>query len=213
MCFAAMLSGCTNPRHSRDTIYSCREFTVYTDSVVQGDYVAKAVSPTQIVTNYRSPLVSGVSPAVAFRFSINSRDNELMPGQNHYALIGNPADSAKVYLFGDNTSESTPYESTDTLPENTPWTLRVDMRPMLRAFDMQGYYTTPTGDIIFMANMTENLKTAVTVFLNLRLHLISTKPHLPTLRDGQLIQYRNHILLMPPIRNSWMPYIIWALIT
>lgn len=149
MCFAAMLSGCTNPRHSRDTIYSCREFTVYTDSVVQGDYVAKAVSPTQIVTNYRSPLVSGVSPAVAFRFSINSRDNELMPGQNHYALIGNPADSAKVYLFGDNTSESTPYESTDTLPENTPWTLRVDMRPMLRAFDMQGYYTTPTGDIIY----------------------------------------------------------------
>lgn len=147
--FTAMLSGCNNPRHSRDAIYSCKEYTVYTDSVVQGEFVAKAVSPTKVVTNYKSQLASGVSPAVAFRFSINSRDNELLPGQNHYALIGNQADTAKIYQFGDNTADNTPYFSNDTLLENSLWTIRVDMRPMLRAFDEQGYYVTPTGDIIY----------------------------------------------------------------
>ncbi|MCH5347301.1 MAG: hypothetical protein J1E63_09335 [Muribaculaceae bacterium] len=131
-------------------IYSCDAYTVTSDSVIQGDFVAKALSPTEIVTNYRSSETSGASPLVNFRFSLNSRDNEPTAGRSHVAVITPGVDNDTIYGFGVIGDE--PVGSSvagDTLPVNTPWTVRLDMRPVLRSFDRHGYYVAAAGDTIF----------------------------------------------------------------
>lgn len=150
---AAALSGCGHGEKSSDSgvIFACDSFTVYTDSVVQGPYTARAVSPTEIVTDYRSRDAAASSPVVRFRFSLNSRDNELPTGGNHVALV--TAKDAPVYTFGTTDGNISEREidaaAADTLPTDTPWTLRLDMRPVLRGFDRDGYFATATGDTIY----------------------------------------------------------------
>lgn len=143
-------SACSRPDVSNRYIFSCDDYTVYPDSVVQGPFTARALSPLEIVTNYRSPDVDGSSPVASFRFSINSRDNEMDPSMSHTAVIGVPGDTV-VYRFGSTEADPRPDASAarDTLPHNTPWTVRVDMRPMLRAFAAEGKYVTPTGDVVY----------------------------------------------------------------
>lgn len=145
---AASLVGCGGSSQP-GVIFACDSFTVYTDSVVQGPYTARAVSATEIVTNYRSADAGASSPVARFRFSINSRDNELSPGNDHVALV--TAGEAPVYTFG-STEGNIGIDaavSADTLPVNTPWTVRLDMRPVLRGFDRDGYFATVTGDTIY----------------------------------------------------------------
>lgn len=142
-----LLGACGHKQAAPDYIYSCEEFTVFTDSVVQGNFVARAVSPLEITTNYRSADNAGASPVAHFRFSINSRDNEMDAALSHTAVIGR-GDDVTVYQFGSTAADPAVTESNDTLAHNTPWTVRVDMRPMLRAFARDGRYVTPTGDVI-----------------------------------------------------------------
>ena len=145
---AVLASACGRREAPRDYIFSCDDYTVYTDSVVQGPFTARAVSPLEIVTDYRSPDNAGASRIARFRFSINSRDNEMDAALNHTALIGSPGDTT-IYTFGSTaTDPDVSHAAADTLPTGTPWTIRVDMRPMLRAFATTGSYVTPTGDII-----------------------------------------------------------------
>lgn len=144
------LTACGSGSYDADgCIYTCSEFSVYTDSVVQGEYVAKALSPTEIVTNYRSSETSGASPVVRFRFSFNSRDNEMGGGKSHIADVRTTGDH--VYTIGSTEGEAAPPASAeaDTLAPETPWTVRLDMRPVLRSFRAKGYYATPTGDTIY----------------------------------------------------------------
>lgn len=145
---ALMLSSCGERSSAPAYIYSCDDFTVYADSVVQGQFVARAVSPLEITSNYRSPDAAGASPVARFRFSLNSRDNEMTPAQFHTALIGRGGEPV-TYEFG-STKADAPVDETlsDTLRLNTPWTIRLDMRPVLRAFARDGKYVTPTGDVI-----------------------------------------------------------------
>lgn len=146
----ALLVSCGARHDGGDAIYSCDAFTVYADSVVQGPFVARAVSPTEITTNYRSPETAGSSPVVKFRFSLNSRDNELPQGKSHTALIGPAApNDTTVYTFGQLIDEYAAEARTDTLPQNTRWTVRVDMRPVLREFRRNGKYVTAAGDTIY----------------------------------------------------------------
>ena len=91
-------AACTQKVGETDIISSSEQYTVYTDRVEQGDFTATAVSPTEIVTNYKSPESSVVSTKVKFRFSLNSRDNELPLGQSHTALIGG---DEILYSFGE----------------------------------------------------------------------------------------------------------------
>src|SRR6187399_852556 len=69
-------------------LYSSKAFTLYKDSVVQGQNVAKIISPTHIISNYRSPASSTFSRLIKFKISINERDNEMPPGSDHWVLIG-----------------------------------------------------------------------------------------------------------------------------
>ena len=148
---AVIASSCGRDKaDAGNTIYQCDEYTVYADSVVQGDFTAKALSPLEIVTNYRSPETSGASPVINFRFSLNSRDNELTGGKSHTALVTPGANDSTVYSCGSIVDEAVDAErANDTLPVNTKWTVRVDMRPVLRAFADKGYYVTPARDTVY----------------------------------------------------------------
>lgn len=142
------VSSCGEKR-SEGLIYQCDEYSVFSDSVVQGDYTAVAVSPLELRTNYRSPELSGASSKVEFRFSLNSRDNELPLGRAHTALIGDEASDNRVYSFGVVSADEPVDADGETLPVDSRWTVRVDMRPVLRSFKEYGYYATATGDTIY----------------------------------------------------------------
>ncbi len=132
-----------------DVIFECDEYAVYTDRVEQGEFTAKALSPTEIVTDYKSPELSGASSLVKFRFSINSRDNELLQGNSHMALVGDPESDKYIYKFGAVGEEVSPTATGDVLAKDTQWTVRVDMRPVLKSFKETGIFVTETGDTIF----------------------------------------------------------------
>lgn len=141
---AAFLGACGDYSPNNNVIAQNDMFTVTGDSVIQGDFVAYAPSPTEIVTNYHSPADSAFSPIVEFRLSLNSRDNELRPGSSHYATVGTDT----VLRLG--VPDAFPAHATrKPLPAGSRWTLRVNVAPMLHAFRKNGYFVTSTGDSIF----------------------------------------------------------------
>ena len=140
---------CGNNNLPADVISSCKEYTVYNNRVVQGDFTATAISPTEIQTNYKSLVTSGASSLVNFRFSINSRDNELPQGFSHTAIIGDATSDNHIFTFGEITEQIDSTATGTELPKDTQWTIRVDMRPMLDSFKANGHFVTATGDSIY----------------------------------------------------------------
>lgn len=140
---------CVNNGQPSDVISTCNEYTVYNNRVVQGDFTATAISPTEIQTNYKSPITSGASSLVNFRFSINSRDNELPQGYSHTALIGDATSDNHIFTFGQITEKIDSTTIGSELAKDTQWTIRVDMRPMLESFKTKGHFITATGDLIY----------------------------------------------------------------
>jgi hypothetical protein len=65
-------------------IWKNQAFAIYSDSIVQGNFVAKALSSTEISSNYQSPANEFQSPAITFKFSINGKDNEMKSGTDHH---------------------------------------------------------------------------------------------------------------------------------
>ena len=128
-------------------------YTLYADGVVQGPNHARALSATELTSNYRSPANTFQSPQVAFKFSINGKDNELAPGQDNVFLAvprpgGGPLE-APVLVFGQRYVDPAPAPADVYLAPNTKLKIRLDMRPVLAAFKKQGYYTTYKGDKLY----------------------------------------------------------------
>lgn len=57
-----------------EVLYQSDAFTVYSDKVVQGDYEAHALSPTHLVSDYRSTASENYSRRITFKFCINEKD-------------------------------------------------------------------------------------------------------------------------------------------
>ncbi|MCB0597701.1 MAG: hypothetical protein KDD28_26725, partial [Phaeodactylibacter sp.] len=119
-------------------IYQSDAFALYPDKVVQGDNQAVALSPTHLTSNYKSPASENYSRLATFKFSINEKDNELPPGQNHWLVIGEEHESP-VIKFGEQ-PEATPEAPGTFLPVNYEYTFRVDLSPVLEQFEEKGYY-------------------------------------------------------------------------
>ena len=138
------VAGCREQKGMSDDVISQNDvYTVTTDSVVQGKWVAVAKSPLHIESNYRSPRETDVSSLLEFRLSLNSRDNELLVGKAHYAIVGIDT----TVTFG--VPQAKPSETPKPLANNVQWTLRVDISEILESFDSKGFYTTPTGDVVY----------------------------------------------------------------
>jgi len=130
-------------------VWQTDAYAIFPDSVVQGDqFVAKALSATEIVSNYKSPANQLQSTQLAFKFSINGKDNEMAPGVDHHFNVWNGVAEMPVIKFGEQLNDNTG-ETNTTLPPDTRIRIKVDMNGVLDAFKTQGYFTTFKGDKIY----------------------------------------------------------------
>ena len=129
-------------------IYQSKAYSIYNDKVIQGKAVAKAISATQITSNYQSPASQFQSSKLAFKFSINGKDNEMKPGvDHHFTVVGSSAETP-VLSFGmpllDGSGDANSF-----LQPDTKLKIKVDMKAVFAAFKTQGFYTTFNGDKIY----------------------------------------------------------------
>ncbi|RSK24025.1 glycogen debranching protein [Hymenobacter metallilatus] len=134
-------------------IWKNEAFALYADRVEQGPYVARAVSRTELTSNYQSPANAYQDPRITFKFSLNGQDNEMAPGQDH-SLVALPAAGAAelespLLTFGRQFVDKTVVPANTYLAPNTRLKLWLDMRPVLAAFQKQGYYTTYQGQKLY----------------------------------------------------------------
>ena len=134
-------------------IYKSKAFTIFPDKVVQDTFNAKVVSSIELMSNYRSPEFDKYSPNIQFKFSINSRDNEMPSGKDHHVTL-NPINGKCIttVVFGEQLTETKVIPAGINLPENTIWTIRLDMRKMLNSFEKTGFYTFYNGDKLAKAD-------------------------------------------------------------
>ncbi|RSK43623.1 alpha-L-rhamnosidase-related protein [Hymenobacter perfusus] len=134
-------------------IWKNEAFALYADRVEQGPYVSRAVSRTELTSNYQSPANAYQDPRITFKFSLNGQDNEMAPGQDHRIVAipraGSTAVETPVLTFGQQFVDKTEVPANTYLAPNTPLTVRLDLRPVLAAFKKQGYFTTYTGEKLY----------------------------------------------------------------
>mgnify|MGYP000951949138 FL=1 len=134
---------------SADVIYSSPHFSVHKDKVVQDIYTARAISSTEMVSDYQSPESGRYSPEITFKFSINLRDNEMPVGQNHRVILDPSKDShTNTIMFGVQHNEQVSMPEEGNLKPNSRWTVKLDMRDVFREFEKKGYYTLFNGQLL-----------------------------------------------------------------
>ncbi|NML65075.1 glycogen debranching protein [Hymenobacter sp. RP-2-7] len=156
-----LLGACRHPTGTTDAtnknvVWKSDAYTLYRDSVTQGANHARALSATELTSNYQSPANERLSPLLTFKFSINGKDNELPPGQDNTFLAlptaaGAPLETP-VITWGQRSQETRPVPTDQFLAPSTQVKIRVDMRPVLAALGQQGYYTTFKGEKIYKAD-------------------------------------------------------------
>lgn len=146
---AVSLTACRRTPAPEAFIYRCDAFTLYPDSVVESGFVAKAEGFGAIESDYAFTDSSRCTPSVKLRFCLNGRDNEMEAASWHTAHIV-PGDTTPVLIFGSTAADSIRFSSSEIAPSmRNRWTIRLDMRPVLRSLAAKGHYVTPTGDTIF----------------------------------------------------------------
>lgn len=138
-----LLSCQMNSDKEADILYQSDAFTLTKDKVIQGDFEAQALSSEHIISNYHSPASESYSRLIRFKFSINEKDNEMNPGQDHWLIIGDEHESP-VLVFGQ-VPDPQPEDPGTFLPPNYTYTFRVDMSPVIRQFEEKGFYETYDG--------------------------------------------------------------------
>ena len=139
--------------HSQTTqpIYRNEKFTLYNDSVVQGNFTAKILSEKELTSNYQSAVNQFKSNEISFKFSVNGQDNEMPSGTDHHFMCdaANGACATPVIKFGTQLKMNANGKDNTYLQPNTNLTVSVDMSDMFGAFATQGYYTLFNGNKIY----------------------------------------------------------------
>ena len=148
--FSAMiiLVGCTNKEES-EALFKSGAYSIYADRVVQDSFEARAISATQMVSNYEIPANEFQDANITFKFSINGKDNEMLPGVDHHmaVLATDGKFASPVFTFGSQENNHT--EEGVFLAPATEWTIKLNMGPVLKQFAEAGFYTTAKGDKIY----------------------------------------------------------------
>ena len=137
-------------------LYQSAAVALYADRLTQGPHTARAVSRTALTSDYKSPANAFQSPQVSFKFSLNGKDNEMQPGQDH-VFIALPAAAGEtletpVIVFGRQSVDRRAVPANTFLAPNTPLRIRLDMRPVLAAFEKEGFYQLYTGQKLYKAD-------------------------------------------------------------
>ncbi len=130
-------------------LYQNKKFTVFSDSVVQGDYTAKALSATELTSNYQSAANEFKSNHLSFKFSINGKDNEMPSGTDHQFTCVAKNGTCEVPMIKFGTQLKDNIKDNTYLAPNTQLKLSVDMNDVFNAFAKQGFYTTFNGSKIY----------------------------------------------------------------
>ncbi|GAA4805642.1 hypothetical protein GCM10023231_38510 [Olivibacter ginsenosidimutans] len=140
------LFSCTD-NYNKGEIYKSPEFTLFPDKVIQGEYEAKALSATEITSNYQSKSTTAVSPRINFKFSINGKDNELPSGAHHTLVVLPDTQEGKevTIKFGKLYHDETNVPAHVNLPKNAKVHIKLDLREVFDAFDEKGYFTNFNG--------------------------------------------------------------------
>ncbi|MFA6083894.1 glycogen debranching protein [Mucilaginibacter sp.] len=146
-----LVAGYVNAQSSKP-IYTSKAYTIYPDRVIQGKYLAKAISATELQSNYQSPINLYKSPVVDFKFSINGKDNELPSGNDHHFSCIAQANETPLLKFGESYADHKAIPQGSYLKPFTSFRIRLDMRAVLDAFKTKGYYTCFNGDKIYKAD-------------------------------------------------------------
>lgn len=150
--FTAMLAiaAGTHAQQQEQPVWSSPAYQVYGNRIVQGKYTARAVSATEMRSDYQSPANLFKSAEISFKFSINGKDNEMLSGRDHGFIITPVNGYAETPLipFGKQLKPAAGAKSS-FLPPNTKLKLRLDMREVLASFNSKGYYETFKGDKIY----------------------------------------------------------------
>ncbi|MCK9211941.1 MAG: hypothetical protein M0P61_13960 [Ignavibacteriaceae bacterium] len=132
---------------SQNTFYHSKDFTITNEKVTQGSFEAKAVSPTEINSSYKSIYKKSAQNKLEFKFSLNGMDNERGFAQNHQLTL-KPVKGkmiSPIFVFGE-ADTSTIKEQTEYLNEDIELTLRVDMRQVLKEFKEKNYFELFNGE-------------------------------------------------------------------
>ncbi len=80
------LTGCVSKTEKGldNVLYKSKSFTIYNDSIVQGENKAVIVSNKKITSNYKSASTKNYSNLVSFKLTINEKDIELPSGNDHH---------------------------------------------------------------------------------------------------------------------------------
>ena len=148
-----MLELCFVLSAQQSAIYQSKAFSIYPDKVIQEPFEANILSAKEMNSNYRSPEFDKYSPAIQFKFSVNSRDNEMPSGKDHSVTL-EPLNGkcSTTVVFGEQLKEIKTIPAGVNLPENTTWTIRLDMRKIFKAFETNGFYTLYNGDKLTKAD-------------------------------------------------------------
>ncbi len=145
--FIFLASCATGPAEVSDVLYASDQFTVYKDSVVQGNNKAVIISPEKMTSNYQSSATENYSNLVSFKLTINEKDIELPSGNDHHLLISPDSHVSPVLVFG-KFDATKPEDTGQKLAPNHQYTFRADMTPVLDQFEKQGYYEAFDGSRI-----------------------------------------------------------------
>jgi len=131
-------------------IYKSDAYIIYNNRVEQAGFTAKALSETEMTSNYRSPDADKYSPTISFKFSINLQDNEMISGHDHLVTL-QPENGActTTVKFGKQHVHTYPMAEGINLAPNTRWTVRLDMRDIFNDFKEKGFYTFFNGDKLY----------------------------------------------------------------
>lgn len=132
---------------SQNTFYHSKDFTITNEKVIQGSFEAKAVSPTEINSSYKSIYKKSAQNKLEFKFSLNGLDNERGFAQNHQLTLKpvNGRMTSQVFVFGE-ADTSAANEQTEYLKEDVELLLRVDMRQVLKDFKEKSYHELFSGE-------------------------------------------------------------------
>ena len=144
------LTGCKS-QAPMDKIYQSDFYSLSKDKVTQGEFVATALSVASISSNYQSSVNQEISPLVSFKFSLNGKDNEMVPGKNHQInlVAANGALETPIIRFGHQYTDPAKVPPDVFLKPDTKFTIRLDMNEILTAFREKGYYTNYNGTKIY----------------------------------------------------------------
>jgi len=147
-----LMSSCDSKAQYRENDAST--FQVLSDRVVQGHFEGKALSPTQMVSNYQSLGKNHVSPTITFKFAINGEDNEMVSGNDHVFQVIADGNAVKtpVIIFGEHFVDQRTIPKGKALPKDQSLTIRLDMNNVLKSFEEKGYYETFNGEKIYQEN-------------------------------------------------------------